>query len=206
MTSYQARSTWCFTRFGSNVQVHRRTMDEASVQLGIMEFQPVAQAKLGRAHLTYVTNGMSERRMPWLEGPTVADSMKRNRIELLVYTQNKQDWIIDLLAEVAQYPFLHRTGFLPGHTFSVSSPLQQLWDGYVLTLPLLEDEGLNPLGLAIDSISGDPVMWLQVVGIMADELAFGMAAGGNELLEPHLKLNQRPEFLLLAHRRPSALP
>jgi hypothetical protein len=75
-----------------------------------------------------------------------------------------------------------------------------------LTLPLFENEGLNPLGLAIDSISGDPVMWLQVVGIMADELAFGMAAGGNELLERHLKLNQRPEFLLLALRRPSALP
>lgn len=51
-------------------------MDEASVALGIMEFRPIAAGNIRRAQWTYVTNGVSERRMPWLQGPTVPDSIK----------------------------------------------------------------------------------------------------------------------------------
>ena len=144
--------------------------------------------------------------MPWLEGPTIGESLRHYRIELLAYAENRCDWIIDLLAEMAQYPYLQKTGFAPGHTFSVSSSSpRRLWDGYVLALPPLDHDSLNPLGVEVDSLRGDRVMWLQVVGLKADELALGIAKGGAALLDGHLKLNEHPEILLLDRSRPSVL-
>jgi hypothetical protein len=93
-----------------------------------MEFKPVRKPPRDRDFWTYVTNGMSERRMPCETEP---HGDPKYRIELLAYSGSKAEWVVKLLQSMAVYPFEYRSGFAPWHTIPVNAPQPRLWDGYL---------------------------------------------------------------------------
>ncbi|MBI4616102.1 MAG: suppressor of fused domain protein [Planctomycetes bacterium] len=147
-----------------------------------MEFAPVDNDLLARPGWTYATNGMSERRMPCQEEPHGDPSF---RTELVVHTASRAPWVVDLLAEMARYPFVHKSGFAPNQTIPVGSSRPRLWDGYLLLIPPTEPEEINPLAVDI-GIGEDFVFHLQVIGLKRRELGFAMEHGGPEFVERHL--------------------
>ena len=204
ITPLQARSVWCMRHFGADVQVHRRGLDDPRVSFGVMEFRCDGLSYHGARHRAYLTNGMSERGMPWREEPTIPAHLRRYRLELLAVTHHRADWVIDLLTEMAQYPFLNRTGFAFGDTIPVNDAVLKSWQGYVLGLPPNHDE-LNPLGIVADGLDGDPVFWLNVIGLKQDELRIGVDRGGEELLESLFAAAGHQELLFLDSERLSLL-
>jgi hypothetical protein len=181
ITSTQARSAWCVRQFGADVKVHRRQLDAAGLLFAVMAFHCSGDAMATGDHWVYVTNGMSDRRMPWRLGPSVSPALRRYRVELLASTQDEAPWVVDALAELAAYPFMNETGFAFGHTLPVVSSTQKLWDGCVLGYPC-NHERLNPLGIVADTLGGDPVFWLQVIGLKGPELEAAIELGGEAFL------------------------
>ncbi len=78
-----------------------------------------------------------ERRMPCIEDP---HGDPRHRLELVTYARASADWICELLAEMARYPFSHRSGFAIGHTLPVTAKPGNLWSGYLILSPKLEPQ------------------------------------------------------------------
>lgn len=204
VTSLQARSAWCVRHYGAKVQVHRRALDDAQLAFGVMEFRCEGLPYHDAPHHVYVTNGMSDRRMPWREGPTIPPRLQRYRIELLALTHRRADWVIDLLTGAAQYPFVHQTGFAFGHTIPVADGVSTCWPGFVLGFPPNHEE-LNPLGIVADGLDGDPVLWLHVIGLKEDELNAGVDRGGQELLESLSNAPGHEELAFLDSKRGSLL-
>jgi len=204
ITPHQARTAWCMRQFGANVEIHRRRVEVSDQLLGVMEFRcrpaPYCQAE----HWVYATNGISGRRMPWREGPTVPPELRHYRVELLGCTRTRTAWVVDLLEEMARYPFLHGTGFAYGQTIPVDSLVQQRWERYVLGLPP-NHEAINPLGVVAEGLGGDPVLWLQVIGLKRSELATGIERGGDALLKTLLATSTRAELLFLDSDRTSLI-
>lgn len=157
-------------------------MEDGETELAVVEFAPVQNERLARAHWTYATNGMSERRMPCLEEPHGDPTF---RTELVAHAASRAPWIVELLAEMARYPFVHRTGFAPNQTLPVGDPRPRLWDGYLLLDPPTESDEINPMAVDI-GIGEDFVFLLQVMGLTKRELEFAIERGGPEFAEQHL--------------------
>jgi hypothetical protein len=151
-------------------------MDDTSIELGIMRFPPRPGDGPARPFWTYITNGMSERRLP---GEVKPRGNPEHRFELLAYTLHKTSWVVELLAEMAYYPFQQRSGFAIGHTFEVAATQRGLWSGYLLSFPMFEPAEFNPV--AIDIGISDWIFIAQVVGLKTQELNFGIKHGGLEL-------------------------
>jgi hypothetical protein len=171
-TAYQARSHWYIQHFGLPARVDKSQMEDSETSLGVMVFPPSTEK--GRAVWTFCTNGMSERRMPCLNQP---HGDPRYRCELVAYAYRDEPWIVELLATLAKYPFLGGSGLSLGHTIPVLPEHQKPWAGYLLTAPVLEPETFNPLPIEV-GFGNDRVIFLQVVGLLADELQLAMEVGG----------------------------
>jgi hypothetical protein len=191
--TYGGRSVWCLKNFGSGPKkIHAGMMEDGLTKLGVMEFEPSKQDS--RPFWTFATNGMSERRMPCIEEPHGPPEM---RLELMAYSSDRADWIIELLRAMAVYPFQYRTGFVIGHTIPVDSPKPRLWDGYLLASPLLEPEEFNPVAIDI-GIGEDWVFFAQVFGLVQKELNFALKRGGPALEERIQKDCSKEELIAVS--------
>lgn len=177
-TAYQARTQWYMNHWRLPAFVRESTMEDGRTKLGVMAFPPKVG---GRDWWTYATNGLSERRMPCLEKP---HGDPRHRLELVVYAQDSADWIVDLLAELARYPFQHRCGLAVGHTLFVTPKPGDLWAGYLVSAPQLETEEFNPLAIDV-GIGDDWIFFAAVMGLKADELQRAIEVGGPQFTESH---------------------
>jgi len=205
ITGYQGRSVWYVKFFGVPIDIHKALMEDGKTALGIMKYAPVRNERLIRSHWVYATNGMSERRMPCHERP---HGDPKFRVELIAYSESESPWIVELLCAMAQYPFVHRSGFSANQTIPVTDPNPHLWDGYLLLTPPVEPDDINPLAVDI-GIGDDWVFHLQVVGLKRQELAFAIQDGGEAFAERYLPgpggSDELRRFLCLDRRRASLL-
>jgi hypothetical protein len=202
---YQARSVWYLKYLGPPTRLIKNKMEDGT-DLAVFEIDPSTRPNRSGVW-TYITNGMAERRMPCVEEPHGDPSI---RLELMAYSNAKADWIVELLTEMARYPFQHSSGFAVGHTIPVDSGVTALWQGYVLTKPLLEDEEFNPQNVFLGSIPDDPTLFIQVIGLRRPEVEWASEHGGPAFLE-HLRAKFPPVTLralscLDVPRDPIALP
>jgi hypothetical protein len=204
-TSYQARTFWYMKFFGLPKPVQSTMMEDGKTKLGVMEFVATEDEGLARPHWTYATNGMSERRMPCQEEP---HGDPRHRIELIAYSDVEAPWIVQLLSEMACYPFVHHSGFAANHTIPVTDSRPHLWDGYVMLTPPIEPEEFSPLAVDI-GIGDDWVFYLQVIGLKLRELDFAIKYGGQRFSQEYVVSHGSPDeirrFLLLDKQRESLL-
>jgi hypothetical protein len=175
-TAYQARTQWYMNHWGPPEFIRESLMEDGRTKLGIMAFAPNDK---GRDWWTFATNGMSERRMPCIEKPYGDPS---HRIELITYAQASAEWICEHLAEMARYPFDHRSGIAIGHTLPVTSKPCNLWSGYLVLSPKLEPEEFNPLAIDV-GIGDDWIFFAEVMGLKADELRRAIDDGGLKFTE-----------------------
>ncbi len=173
-TAYQARTQWYMNHWGLPAFVRETFMEDGRTKLGIMAFPPNDK---GRRWWTFATNGMSERRMPCIEDP---HGDPRHRLELVTYARASADWICELLAEMARYPFSHRSGFAIGHTLPVTAKPGNLWSGYLILSPKLEPAEFNPLAFDV-GIGDDWIFFAEVIGLKADELRQAIEIGGSQV-------------------------
>ena len=177
-------------------------MEDSQTKLGIMEFAPRQDEEVSRPFWTYATNGMSERRMPCENQP---HGDPRFRTELIAYSLNSADWIVDLLHEIALYPFNHRSGLAIGHTMPVQQDQSSQWSGYLLCDPLFEPEDFNPLPIDI-GIEPDWVFFVQIAGLLDSELKMGISDGGSAIAEKlkarhaQSRAGQSPAFLDISRK------
>jgi len=112
--------------------------------------------------------------MPCLEQP---HDDPRFRLETVAYASSDAPWVVDLLLELARYPFVHGSGLSIGHTVPVNAPGQNPWCGYLLARPVWEPEGFNPLAIDI-GLGDDWVFFAQPIGLLDDELKLAIEIGG----------------------------
>jgi hypothetical protein len=174
-------------------------MEDQSTSLGVMVFdpRPAHMSLPSRSFWIHATNGMSERRMPWRVPP---HGDPAQRLELFAYTRDRAEWVDQLLAELAVYPFVHGSGLAAGHTLPVQAGAEKPWHGYLLTQPPCERPELNPL--AIDIGIADWVFYVQVIGLLQEELEEAIAIGGPAFRQRYLTKTVHAEDLFLDALRP----
>jgi hypothetical protein len=171
--------------WGAPTRVKESFMEDGTTRLGVMVFSPDSTpqgSKLAiRPYRVYATNGMAQRRMPCEQEPH-GDPSKR--IELIAYARQDNEWVTDLLIELARYPFRYRSGFEVGHTLPVTPKPGNLWSGYLLSYPRCEPEEFDPLPLY--SEIEDWTFFAQVIGLKADELELAIKIGGPAFMEDRI--------------------
>jgi len=153
----------------------------------ILDFGPTPT----RPYHLYATNGMS------------AYTQKAPKEGLMLRTElygcclESAPWIDDLLAGLATYPRDYDTCLVEGDTIAVGQPIDQRksrFTGILFVQP-------SPPSLGLVGGTEENVLVHQVVGILADELAFAEKHGGPALWE---KLKTQGD-LYLDEDRPSVV-
>jgi hypothetical protein len=130
---------------------------EAPRRLAILEFPPATDG----LDWIYLTAGMSDIPIPGTDGD--------HRLELIMYSQQKDDHIVDLLAGLATYPFTHNVRLGPGDTIP-GRPHRGVVPGSHLTdLVLLKPNFDRPEAARIEYQDGSHAQVLWVVPISAGE-------------------------------------
>lgn len=143
----------------------------------------------GRDYTVLSTVGMSRQRMPTIE-LYEDDVSPHSRIELAVATTLPSQRAGSIFPWLSQYPWRSVTWFAPGdvvkwyhqaHTFPLNSEKSQ-WEGVLLLEDPSRLAGPVPPGLAGLSIGGDPVRWLWLVPITAEEYRYAKNEGSDALV------------------------
>ncbi len=135
----------------------------------ILDFGPTP----GRPYHLYATNGMSSYAQKGRDPGTTW------RTELYGCCLEARTWVDSLLAGLATYPRDYDTCLGEGHTIAVGQPIDQgtsRFTGILLVEP-------SPPSLGLVGGIEETVLVHQVVGILADELAFAEKHGGLALWE-----------------------
>jgi hypothetical protein len=190
--AYQARSAWYVRYFGEEVTIYQSEMEDGQTLLAVMEFAP-RRDEPRRKFWTYVTNGMSERRMP---GEDQTQKKRHVRLELFACTHERSEWLVTLLDVLANYPFVHDTMLGVGFTLPVTKSYRGLWGGYLIARPVNEAADFTPLPFNT-GVAPDIVAFAQVVGLTTEETYFATKEGGVALVERLTDLSPQASRLLL---------
>lgn len=172
--TYGMRSIWLWKHFGTKYRTHDRLMEDKETKLFVFEFEPSTVEGGQRRHWTYATNGIAHRRMPCENEPHGDPEI---RVELIGYASRETPLLVDYLAVLAGFPFIHRSGLAPYQTLSLTD--HPFWSGLLFLIPPAEIEEFSPQRV-YSSPDEDTTVYLQIMGLKKEELAFAIEHGGYE--------------------------
>jgi len=144
--------------------------ESAPAPIDILEYAPSSD----EYDWLYISLGMSRRALPGMD--------ERYRLELLMYSQEQKPELVQTLAKLTMYPFVHGTGFAPGDTIPGAqegvvpgSPLTDI----LLTPVYFEAEGFDHIAHQ----DGTHTHLLWATPIYPAELAYIRKFGWKRLVE-----------------------
>jgi hypothetical protein len=165
---WKSRLVRCEKIFGNLIKIYPGSQIAGGPTIDVLVFRK------SEDYFTLVTNGMSDRRMHMPK-----NSRDPARLELLMYSNEIDEDLVQRLVQDAAYPFVERTYLGHGDTIDWMTPVvpQSELTADLLIYSIVEKH--RDLKLEIE---GDPIHLLWVVPITADELEYKKARGLDALL------------------------
>jgi hypothetical protein len=148
----------------------------ARAEISFVGVEPMAVLRFGPSGdgtIRYVTEGMSRR--PMTDPLAVRTDGGGPRAELVLAVRERVDGVLRALSVLAAMPAVDGVVVRPGSSFELGQPL---WPGARFTAVLVADPWLPDLPM-----DPDPVRFLAVIPITANEQALKRAKGPRELEE-----------------------
>ncbi|MEX0715892.1 MAG: suppressor of fused domain protein [Planctomycetaceae bacterium] len=142
--------------------------DRGFPHIDVYHFEPTE----ARSFHTLITGGMAEYRQPGDE------ARAPRRLELMMYLQRREQWAVNSLKVMAEYPARYDTFFDAFHTLPMGATIAENSEISAFLLATPENEGL--IGLEFD-VEGDSVEYLLAIPITAAEHAFAVDVGSDVL-------------------------
>jgi hypothetical protein len=192
MDLQQQRSSHYVKHLGVLEQIHAIRGGTPDQVFQILEFAPGE----GRPGWTYISNGMSGLVQPCLDAWTCPPNVN---VEVMGYTRERSKSILQVLEELANFPFDAGSCLAVGHVLPVDQDDPTGWGGYTLLTPHLEAATFSPLPFKVVK---NTVHVLWVFPLLTEEVGFATQRGG-ATLETLVK-DQRPAPFLDVLRPPLA--
>lgn len=168
----QAREAHYESHIGPIDQPVMHTKEARVPQIDVYQFPPTEE----RPYWTLITGGMGDARQPVLQDDQEG---MHSRAEIMVYVHEPQQWMFDVLKNLAELPFQSETFLHWHHTVPNGQPMtagpSQLTSFFFLP-PYFESEEFDTM-----KIDGDGVNILWLVPITEAEREFAVANGSQAL-------------------------
>ena len=146
-------------------------------EFAILEFPP----RQVRPWCVLATNGMS-RYVQTQHGNSF-------RTELCLYTNQKQDWMFEMLEALICYPEKYDTSFVEFDTIPLERPIDGNQSVFTALMLVPPRNDANSLGV-INGHTIEPMYLMEVIGLYETELDYSLEQGGKSLWERLASVSQ----------------
>ncbi len=179
----EARESHYQQFFGALKHPVMHSTDLKPVHIDIYQFEPTS----GRPFWTLISGGMSNDRQ--IE-PVDCDERMSTRAEIMMYVQEPQGWMFNVLKGLAEMPFDNDTCLHWWHTVPNGKPMTakpSLLTSYFFSPPYFEPQGFTDFHL-----DGDRVDFLWMIPITEAERKFAIKQGSRNLEQKMIEVELSP--------------